>query len=407
MSATNRKNLRTGQSIWQARRLAPIESFELTRDLKADVAIVGAGISGAMAADALSESGLKVALFDRRGPLKGSTPASTALLQYEIDVPLCKLSERIGRERAERIWRRSRLALCALEERAKRLNVKADLFARDSLYLQGDELDAEGLRVEARARRRAGFEVVFLEPKEVRTRFGISGRAALLGFGNLCADPRRLAAGFLNAALRRGARIYAPATVDAIETHGGGVEARTKHGPVISARHLVFASGYELPKGAPLKGHKIESTFVIATKPQPRRLWPGGCLIWESASPYLYIREGPQGRIICGGEDEPFSDEAKRDALLPMKTAALEAKLARLLPNVDPRADFAWCGSFGGSETGAPSIGPLPKMPGCYAILGYGGNGITFSMMAAQMLRGMIAGDGDPDADLFSFTRKF
>ncbi len=46
-------------------------------------------------------------------------------------------------------------------------------------------------------------------------------------------------------------------------------------------------------------------------------------------------------------------------------------------------------------------------MPNCYAVLGYGGNGITFSMMAAQILRGMICGSGDPDSDLFSFSRKF
>jgi glycine/D-amino acid oxidase-like deaminating enzyme len=49
----------------------------------------------------------------------------------------------------------------------------------------------------------------------------------------------------------------------------------------------------------------------------------------------------------------------------------------------------------------------VPGMKHCYAVLGYGGNGITFSMMAAQILRGHICGDGDADADLFSFTRRF
>jgi glycine/D-amino acid oxidase-like deaminating enzyme len=46
-------------------------------------------------------------------------------------------------------------------------------------------------------------------------------------------------------------------------------------------------------------------------------------------------------------------------------------------------------------------------MKHCQAVLGYGGNGITFSMMAAQILRAHICGKGDADADLFSFTRKF
>lgn len=46
-------------------------------------------------------------------------------------------------------------------------------------------------------------------------------------------------------------------------------------------------------------------------------------------------------------------------------------------------------------------------MPNCYAAMGYGGNGITFSMMAAQMLRGLITGTGDPDSDLVGFHRDF
>ena len=89
------------------------------------------------------------------------------------------------------------------------------------------------------------------------------------------------------------------------------------------------------------------------------------------------------------------------------KTERLVEKLGKLLPMIDPAADFSWSGSFGDSKTGTPTIGRVPKMPNCYAAMGYGGNGITFSMMAGQMLRGMIAGTGDPDSDLVSFSRKF
>ena len=155
----------------------------------------------------------------------------------------------------------------------------------------------------------------------------------------------------------------------------------------------------------PSAGHSIASTWAIATRPQPRRIWPSRSFIWEASEPYLYLRVGPEGRIICGGEDEPFADAEQRDALLPGKTATLEAKLRRLLPGVDARADYGWCGSFGASETGTPSIGPIPRMPNCHAVLGFGGNGITFSALAAQMLRNQITGSGDPDSDLFSFRR--
>lgn len=44
-------------------------------------------------------------------------------------------------------------------------------------------------------------------------------------------------------------------------------------------------------------------------------------------------------------------------------------------------------------------------MPNCYAVLGYGGNGITFSMVAAQIIQALLRGERDPDADLFDFAR--
>lgn len=111
-SLTRKTDLRTGCSIWQSGQAPHLPYCSLTRDIRTDVLIVGAGISGAMIADALSDAGLAVTIADRRGPLKGSTPASTALLQYELDVPLFRLSKRIGRSRAERIWRRSRSCDC-------------------------------------------------------------------------------------------------------------------------------------------------------------------------------------------------------------------------------------------------------------------------------------------------------
>ena len=110
------------------------------------------------------------------------------------------------------------------------------------------------------------------------------------------------------------------------------VVATAADGRRIRSSHLVFATGYEFPKSVPQRGHTIASTWAIATVPQRRRLWPGECMIWEAADPYLYVRTTPEGRVICGGEDEEFSDEEKRDALLARKTATLQRKLKQLLP---------------------------------------------------------------------------
>ncbi len=404
--ATRKRVLRSGTTLWQARRSRKPAGALLSRDLRADVLVVGAGISGAMVADALSEAGLKVIIVDRRKPVSGSTPASTALLQYEIDQPLTLLAQQIGMQSAQRVWRRSRLALYALAERSAHLGIRADLIARASLYLDGDVLDRESLEAEFEARRTAGFEATLLGRATVKSRFGIAGRSAILGYGNFSADPIRLAVGFLSAALTQGAQLYSPAEIISVEADSTGVRAATAQGPVISCQHLVFATGYELAKGIPQHGHSIASTWAMATGPQPAKLWPEEVMIWEASDPYLYLRSGPQGRIICGGEDEGFADETKRDAMTPEKIAAIEKKLAKLLPGVDSRAEFSWTGNFGASNTGMPTIGRIPRMPNCHAMMGFGGNGITFSMLGAQILRTTLLGKTDPDAELFSFSRE-
>ena len=109
------------------------------------------------------------------------------------------------------------------------------------------------------------------------------------------------------------------------------------------------------------------------------------------------------GRIICGGEDEQFADSEKRDALIPAKAKRISAKLGRLFPKIDPRAQYAWTGSFGSSVNGMPTIGAIPGFPRCYAVMGFGGNGITFSMLAAKLIAAAVLGKKDADSPLFAF----
>lgn len=407
MPITVHRDLRSGHSIWSDKRRPSVPHGKLQGDIDCEVAVIGSGISGSLIAEGLTDAGLDVAIFDRRPPVSGSTPASTAMLQYEIDTPLHQLSSRIGSGRAQRIWRRSRLAVDALRERSERLGIEAGQITRSSIYLDGDVLDAEGLKLEAQARREVGFEIELLTPKETNDRYGIRGRHAIIGYGNYTADPVRLAAGFLNVAATRGARIFSPEEIVGVRHQRGRVALTAESGHRVIANHVIFATGYEMLKGIPKKGNTIISSWSIATKPQPRSIWPTAALIWEAADPYLYIRTTPEGHVICGGEDEEISDEKLRDSKLEEKATTLSKKLAALLPDLETTAEFMWAGTFGDSRTGTPTIGRIPGMNNCYAAMGYGGNGITYSMMASQILRSAITGETDPDKALFSFHRKF
>lgn len=399
---SQRRNLRSGISVWKGRRAEKIETRPLERDLAADVIVVGAGITGAMVAQALAAEGLKVVVCDRRGPAQGSTLASTALVQYEIDTPLTLLARKIGNERAARAWRRSRLAVDALAGTLGRLGVP-DIAPRDTLYLAGNLLRPRKLKREGEERRAIGLDTSYLTGGDLAKNYGLRAEGALLSHGNFTIDPRKTTLALLADAARHGARIYAPCDIVDIDARKRGLRAVTRDGHRLSARYLVLATGYEMPKYVPQKGHRIVSTWAIATPPQSEKLWPGEAMIWEAADPYLYIRTTPEGRVICGGEDEDFSDAEERDALNERKSRTLARKLKRLMPTLDTRSEFAWSGAFGQSRTGLPTIGEIPAMPNCWAALGYGGNGTTYSRIAAEIIRSALAGRRDVDADLYDF----
>ncbi|MEO3385339.1 FAD-dependent oxidoreductase [Mesorhizobium sp. CAU 1741] len=404
---TRKLDLRTGTPVWTAYRAPRIPTDTLSRDIKCDVLVVGLGISGAMIAEALTAQGLSVVAVDRRrGTMQGSTPATTALVQFEIDQPLTALTGMIGRTSAQQAWRRSRLAVTSLRGRIEELGINCNAASTQSLYLAGNELDPGQLREEADARRSAGIRATYLTPAVLEEKFGIKRKGAILSHDNIALDPRKLVAGLLGKSLERKARFYTSVEVTGIESGSGTMVTRTKDGPTVTSSQVVLATGYELLPIVPSSTHSVISTYAIATKPQKSSLWPGPAFIWEASDPYLYMRATYDGRVICGGEDDDIVDEAARDERLPEKTARIAAKLKDLFPQLDTTPEFAWAGSFGTTTTGLPYMGELPGHRGVFAVQGYGGNGITFSQIASEIIATTIAGGDDADAKLFAYGRE-
>jgi glycine/D-amino acid oxidase-like deaminating enzyme len=404
-SVTEVRDLHSGVPVWAHYAKPSLPTHELSSSMRTDVVVVGAGITGALVAEAATAMGLDTVVLDRRPPALGSTAASTALLQFEIDTPLVRLTEELGADRAARAWLRSFRAVADLGGLVQRLQIPCAFRPRRALYLAGNDLDATELAKECRQRRAIGLPSEFLSHAQLKAYASLDRDAALLSDGAADVDPTSLTVGLLRHAIANGCRLFTPIQLAEVAPLQHKVEMVTNGGIELEAKALVFATGYELADGIPTAGHRRTSTWAYATPPQPERLRGNGDLIWEASDPYLYIRTTGDGRVIVGGEDEDIDDETARDALLTAKIQALQGKTKALLPWLDVTADFAWAGTFGESDNGLPSIGPVPGMPNCYAVLGYGGNGITFSVVAAQIIQAHLRGERDPDANLFDFAR--
>ena len=127
--------------------------------------------------------------------------------------------------------------------------------------------------------------------------------------------------------------------------------------------------------------------------------------MWNTDDPYLYLRTTQDNRILIGGRDEQFFNPKKRDDLLPDKAKALVKDFKKMYPDVLFKPEFSWCGTFGSTKDGLPFIGEYPGLPNSYFALGFGGNGITFSLIAAEIIRDLIVGKKNNDQEIFSFSR--
>ena len=107
----------------------------------------------------------------------------------------------------------------------------------------------------------------------------------------------------------------------------------------------------------------------------------------------------------CGGKDIPFSNPIKRDKLLNTKTKQLEKAFTKLFPKLQFKTDFSWAGTFASTKDGLPYIGSIRQRPHTFFALGYGGNGITFSVAAAAIIKDMLIGKKNEDAAIFKFDR--
>lgn len=399
-------NLTSSHPFWSVKNGLPANYPSLQRDVFCDVVVIGGGITGALVAIHLAEAGLKTLVLDKRDIGTGSTSASTALLQYEIDVPLRELTKKVGPVAASRSYRLCYGAIGKLEQLAARLKIDCGFERKPSLFLARHRREIPELREEFELRRRMGIELEFFDAEAVRERFPFSRPAALFSKNGGQVDPHRLTHGLLAAGKLAGLEVYDRTRMTRLEETRRGVRITTDTGCLITARRAVIAAGFESNALLNTGAGTLKSTYALISEPLAEIPgWHQLCLIWESGMPYLYLRTTAEGRVIVGGEDEDFVNAKRRDALISEKTRTLVKKFGRLFPDQPLEVAYAWAGTFGETKDGLPYIGVHRNFPHVCFALSYGGNGITFSVIAAEILRDYLTGRKNRDASLFRFDR--
>jgi glycine/D-amino acid oxidase-like deaminating enzyme len=170
----------------------------------------------------------------------------------------------------------------------------------------------------------------------------------------------------------------------------------------------VFAAGYASQQWIDQRVARNRSSYAFITDPinKPKLRALADTMVWESARPYLYMRSTGDGRLLVGGEDDSIDIPLRRDARVNKKARKLVKKVARVLPGLQLEPAFAWAGTFAETADGLPFFGAHPQYgPRVLFAMAYGGNGISYSMAGAPLIRALIESRGHPLMQLFSFER--
>lgn len=400
-------DLKSNEPFWLLKNGLVSSYPSLKSDEECDVLIIGGGITGSLIAHQMISDGYKTILIDKREICNGSTSATTSMLQYEIDVPLYELIEKIGKKGAVASYKACSDSIDKLEKLTDEIKSDSGFKRKKSLYFASKKKDAVWQKKEYEARKNAGFKVKWLESDEVSKQFGFENTfGGIVSEQGASIDAFKFAHELFKLNVSKGLKIFDKTEMTSVEYFRGFNTVTADSGFKIRAKKVIYCIGYE--SQSLIKEHfvNLKSTYAIVSEIDKKKFKNiSNTLVWNTDEPYMYMRTTDDGRMLIGGGDEDFYDAKKRDSLLNKKEKEILKTLKKIKPDYHFYTDFVWAGTFGETKDGLPYIGTHKDFKNSYFVLGFGGNGITFSVTGMEMASRFMKGKKHLLSKYFQFGR--
>ncbi|WPO89966.1 NAD(P)/FAD-dependent oxidoreductase [Chryseobacterium sp. HR92] len=400
-------DLKSNEPFWLLKNGLMASYPSLKSNEKCDVLVVGGGITGSLIAHQMIEDGYDTILIDKRELCNGSTSATTSMLQYEIDVPLYELIEKIGEKGAVLSYKACSDAIDSIEKLTKLIKSKAGFKRKKSLYFASKKKDSEWLKKEYKARKQNGFEVQWLEAEHILEKFEFENAyGGILSRQGASIDAFQFAHELFMHNVKKGLKVFDKTEMIKVVEHKGFNLVTINSGFQIKAKKIIYCIGYESKNLLKENFVNLKSTYAVVSEIDKDKFKNiSSTLVWNTDDPYLYMRTTDDGRILIGGGDEDFYGAEKRDALLNKKEKEILKNLKKIKPDYHFYTDFTWAGTFGETKDGLPYISKHEKFKNSYFVLGFGGNGITFSVTGMEMASLFMKNKKHPLSRYFKFGR--
>lgn len=390
--------------LWEKTAPAAPETTPLAGDLRADVAIVGAGYTGLSAALHLAEAGVSVAVLEGAEIGFGGSGRNVGLVNAGLWIMPDDMAGILGREHGERLLSALGEGPGVVFDLIRRHGIDCEAEHAGTLHCAADRAGLKELRERERQWQARGAPVRLLDAAETAARVGTRAYpGALLDERAGTVQPLAYARGLARAAIAAGARVFTASPVASCARDGGGWRVGTAGGSVAADWVVVATNAYTTAPWPAVREEIVHLPyFNFATAPLPedalRRILPGREGVWDTRTVLSSMRRDRQGRLVFG------SVGALRGTGTAIHRAWARRALAKLFPFLDPFLDesafeSAWYGKIGMTADATPRFHRFDR--NVIGFSGYNGRGISPGTVFGRCLAGLITGEiGERDLPL-------
>jgi glycine/D-amino acid oxidase-like deaminating enzyme len=370
---------------------AAVPTPPLDGDARADVVVVGGGITGLSTALHAAEAGAKVILLEAQDPGWGASGRNggqvNAGLKHDPDIVERDFGVDLGRRMNALAGAAPAFVFDLIERHSIRCEARQNGTLRAAVRAQ----HAARIRISVEQWLRRAAPVEFLDASAVERATGTGHYIAAM-FDRRGGDlnPLSFARGLARAAIGAGALVYGGTRALNLTSSGQSWNVRTTLGTVTAANVVIATNGYTDGLWPKLR-HTIVPLFgaIAASAKLPdeiaRAVMPGRAVLYESGAITVYYRIDVEQRLLIGGRGPMH--EIHSAAAIPY-LLEYARKLWPILKGVE------WTHTWGGRLAMTRDQYPHVHEParGVLICLGYNGRGVAMAAtMGAQLSRRIAA----------------
>lgn len=367
-------------SYWRATAPALPQCPTLTEEVRADIAIIGAGYAGLNAALELSERhSAEVVVLEAARPGWGASGRNGGFCCLGgARLSAAAIRRKFGQEGLEEWNAFECAAISRVRDNLTRYGIDAQPCEEGELLLADSPRRWAALRAATRPEGARLLDRAALRDLGLDTATYHGGRLVPQGFG---LHPFRYVNGLARAAITAGLKIHADSPVQSIASDGGGWRLKTPLGSVLARQVLLATNGYSDETLIPWLARRILPAIsnIMVTRPLTgaevqAQGWTRHLMSYDDRTLLHYFRLLPDNRLLFGARGGlSFAPES-----VSRFAERARAEFETIFPQfARAETEYAWNGLVCLTASFAPYIGPVPGARGLWLALGWHGNGVA------------------------------